>query len=129
MNKFVVSVLSFTAGAAVAAIGVGYVSVNRRVKKDEVRKLVPVAAEAPIKECKQALDELHTEASNFITTYYSEQVGARHAMYILGLTIDELQKKIELLSTNPAEAKTSIEELENERKLVVDQIESIILDQ
>ena len=129
MNKFVVSVLSFTAGAAVAAIGVGYVSVNRRVKKDEVRKLCDEAAVAPIMECKQALGELHTEASNFITTYYSEQVRARHAMCILGLTIDELQKKIELLSTSPAEAKTSIEELENERMLVIDQIENIILDQ
>lgn len=129
MNKFVVSVLSFTAGAVAVAVGVGYVNASRRVKKDEIRSLCNKAAAAPIKECKQAMDALHTEASHFICTYYSEQIAARHRMHSLGVAIDELQNKIKPLGVNPKETQPSIDELEAERKSIIDEIENIILDQ
>lgn len=129
MNKFVVSVLSFTAGAVVMAMGVGYTNASRRVKKDKIRSLCNEAAAAPIKECKQAMDALHTEASDFICTYYSEQIAARHRMYNLGIAIDELQNKIKQLGINPEETQPSIDELEAQRMSIIDEIENIILDQ
>jgi hypothetical protein len=129
MNKIVVSLLAFTAGALAMATAVGYTHAGRKAQKDYIRKQCNKAAGATLEECGDELNVLHTCATVFMSTHYHSQTEARERLYNLGSRIDELKFKIKPLAVDPDAPGPTREELDVERTAIIDAIENIILDQ
>lgn len=129
MNKLVVSLLAFTAGALTMATAVGYTNAARKAQKDHLRKQCNKAAGVPLEECVEELNVLHTCATVFLSTHYNSHTEARQYLHNLGARIDELQFKIKPLAANPEALPLTREQLSAEREAIIDAIENIILDQ
>jgi hypothetical protein len=129
MNKFVIGLLAFTAGAFTMAAGVGYTQAARRTQKNELRKQCNTAAGVTLEECMPELGTLHTCASIFMRTHYNSQQAERQRLQQLGSRIDALGVKIKAVSVDPDAPVPSQAELDSERLAIINEIENIILDQ